>query len=291
MEVLNNIIVPLLSALIGGFYALWIFNKGLNKKKLEEKSNRIKNNYETEQYFFHNLESILYFIDKQIDEISNTSQKSKNWHEKNLTLALFSELKMTELRELNFKTLYQILVIDREGNTKEKAQDFINIKNCLYNVEDFIIKHQNENKNPHKELEKELIKWNNSLKSFTQIYNHFITQNPSKDDKLIQIMHKYIITTQKELMSKGVDQNMEEFYNAFILPFRNEISAYENLNDQRLIPIVENLMNCYGSYSQTKALRHQRRRSILFSGRRLIQIKQLLKSSMNSIEKRKKRIE
>lgn len=291
LEVIQDIFIPLLSALIGGLFSVWVYNKGLNKEKRDEKKNRIQNNFETEEYFFFNLKSILYFLDKQIDEISKTSRKTKNWFDKNLTLATFSELKMTELRELNFKTLFQILVIDREGSTIEKTKDFINIKNSLHNIEDFVNRHKSENKEPFIKLNKYLDSWNESIKKVTQTYNHYIYLNPKKDDALMPILHKYIVVEQKKLIESGKDQNMEEFYESFIFPFMNEILTYKNRNDQRILPILENLMECRKVYEQAKALRYQRRKSLLNSGRRLIRIKQLLEISMNSIEKRKKRIE
>ncbi|SDS11179.1 hypothetical protein SAMN05216503_2011 [Polaribacter sp. KT25b] len=240
MEIFQNIIIPLISALVGGLFSVWVFNKGLNKKKQEERKNRIQNNFETEEYFFYNLKSILYFIDQQVDAISKTSRNTKNWFHKNLTLATFSELKMTELRELNFKTLFQILVIDRQGNNKEKMQDFINIKNCLHNIEDFVQKHKDENEKPHIDLNKYLDIWNSSLKNLTQLYNHYIFLKPSKDDSLMPILHKYIVVEQRKLMENGNDQNMEVFYNSIIIPFMNEIVAYKNSDDQRILPVIEN---------------------------------------------------
>lgn len=291
MEIFQNIIIPLISALVGGLFSVWIFNKGLNKKKQEERKNRIQNNFETEEYFFYNLKSILYFIDRQVEAISKTSRNTKNWFHKNLTLATFSELKMTELRELNFKTLFQILVIDRQGSKKEKMQDFINIKNCLHNIEDFVQKHKDENEKPHIDLNNYLDIWNSSLKRLTQLYNHFISLKPNENDTLMPILYKYIVIEQRKIMANGNDQNMEIFYNTIIVPFMNEIVAYKNSNDQRILPVIENLMECRKSYEQTKALRYQRRKNILSSGRRLIKIKQLLNESISSIEKRKKRIE
>lgn len=290
MEIFITIIIPIVSAFVGGFFSVWIFNKRLNNKKQEERKNRIDNNFETEEYFFYNLKSIVYFIDKQVDEISKTSRNTKNWFHQNLTLAIFSELKMTELRELNFKTLFQILVIDREGNNKEKAQDFINIKNCLHNIENFVQNHKDENKKPHIELNKCLDIWNSSLKRLTQLFNQYIFLKPSKDDYLMSILYKYIVVEQRKLMGSRNDQNMEMFYNTIIVPFTNEIIAYKNSDDQRVLPVIENLMECRKSYEQTKALRYQRRKNILCSGKRLIKIKQLLNESINSMEKRKRRI-
>ncbi|WP_440121319.1 hypothetical protein [Tenacibaculum sp. Ill] len=291
MEIIKNIIIPLISALIGGLFSVWVFNKGLNKKKQEERKNRIQNNFETEEYFFYNLKSILFFIDKQVDAISRTSQNTKNWFHKNLTLATFSELKMTELRELNFKTLFQILVIDRQGSNKDKMQDFINIKNCLHNIEDFLQKHKDENKKLHTDLNKYLDTWNHCLKRLIQLYNHYIFLKPNEDDSLMPILNKYIVVKQREIIKNGSDQNMEIFYNTIIIPFMDEMIAYKNSDDQRILPVIENLMECRKSYEQTKGLRYQRRKNILSSGRRLIQIKQLLNESMSSIEKREKRIE
>jgi hypothetical protein len=291
MQIIQNIIIPLISALIGGLFSVWIFNKGLDKKKQEEKEKRIENNFQTEEYFFYNLKPILYFLDCQVDAISKTSKNTKNWYHKNLTLAIFSELKMTELRELDFKTLFQVLVIDRVGNNNEKMQDFINVKNCLHNIEDFIQKHKDENKQPYIELNKYLDIWNSSLKNLTHLYNHYISLKPNKEDSLIPILHKYIVIEQRKIMGTTNVQNMEIFYKTIIFPFMNELVAYKNSDDQRVLPILNNLMECRKSYEQTKELRYLRRKNLIDSGRRLIKIKQLLSESMTSMEKRKKRIE
>lgn len=290
MLILESIIVPLMSALIGGLFSVWIFNKGLEKNKQEARGKRIQNNFETEEYFFYNLKSIIYFLDRQVEAISKTSSHTKNWRSKNLTLAIFSELKMTELRELNFKTLFQILVIDREGENKEKMQDFINIKNCLHNIEDFVAKHKEENRQPYIELNKYLDIWNNSLKNLSQLYNRYIFLKPKTTDSLMPILHKYIVVEQRKIIAERKEQNMELFYNSIIIPFTNDLISYKNSDDQRVLPILNNLIECRKSYEQTKELRYLRRKNLLNSGRRLIKIKQLLKESVESIEKRKKRI-
>ncbi|QXP78791.1 MULTISPECIES: hypothetical protein [Winogradskyella] len=291
MLIIQNIIIPLVSALIGGLFSVWIFDKGLNKKKQEEKEKRIQNNFETEEYFFYNLESILYFIDCQVDAISQASKKTKNWYHKNLTLAIYSELKMTELREINFKTLFQILVIDRDGNNNEKMQDFINIKNCLHNIEDFVEKQKEDNKGPYAELIKYSDIWNNNLKNLTQLYNHYILSKPNKNDNLIPILKKYIIIEQRKIIANKDEQNMELFYQTIIFPLMNELTTIKNSEDQRILPILNSLMECRDSYEQTREIRYHRRKNIIESGRRLLKIKQLLSESLNSIKSRKKRIE
>lgn len=291
MQILNSVIIPLASAFIGGAFSVWLFNKGLDKKKEQEKLDRIKNNFETEEYFFYNISSLLFFLDKQIEQISETSKQTKNWYNKNLTLATFSELKMTELIELNFKTLFQILVIDRTGDFESKAKDFINIKNCLHNIEDFLDRYKIENQNSHIEANKYSDSWNNSIKSLSQIYNSYIFLKPEKGDMLMPILEKYIVIEQRKLIKNGTDQNIEEFYKKIILPFKNEILAYKNPNDQRVLPIIEHISECHKSYILTKTLRHQKRKGFITSGRRLIRIKQILEESKNSIQKRKKRIE
>ncbi|WP_158837755.1 hypothetical protein [Polaribacter sp. L3A8] len=289
MNIVYNIVIPIISALVGGMFSVWVFNKGLARKIKEERCNRIKNNYQIEEYFFYNLRAILCFIDRQVNGISETSQNTKNWYNKNLTLVTFSELKMTELRELDFKLLFQILVIDRIGKSEKKAHDFIDIKNCLHNIEDFVEKHKKENEKFQIELEKHLDNWNNSIQRLMQLYNHFVFLKPNEDDKLMPILKKHIFTKQTKLTNKGIQQNMEIFYKSFILPLKKDILVYKNLNDERILPIIDNIIECQNSYQQTKNLRYQRRKNLLFSGRRLISVKHILKKSLESIEKRKKK--
>jgi hypothetical protein len=286
-----NVIIPLVSAFIGGFISLWLFKKGIEKQKQAEKEKRIQNNFETEEYFKINLESILIFIDHQINEISFVSKKTKNWNAKNLTLAIMSELKTTELRELDFKTLFQIFVIDREGKTSEKSNDFINIKNCLNNIEDFAIKQQSDNSEIHKKLNAEGDSWNNGLKNLMQYYNKYALI-PSKDkDEVMDILYKYLIIKQKELIKEKKSKYLNIMYSEVIFPLGKEISLLKIHNDIRIHEIIGEFLTCRKAFESIQRLRYERRRNVLISGRRLLQIKRLLRESLNSIIVRKKRIE
>ena len=55
MNILYNALIPLISAFVGGYISIWVFNKGYKKEQLEERKKRIQNNYETEEYFKLNL--------------------------------------------------------------------------------------------------------------------------------------------------------------------------------------------------------------------------------------------
>ena len=291
MNLLYNAIIPLISALIGGLFALWIYREGLKKEKREQRHERIRENYETEIYFFSNLKSILFFIDKQIDEIAKISQETKKWNSKNMNLALMSELKMTELRDLNFKTLFQILVIDRDGSIKEKSSDFINLKNCLHNIEDFIESQQVAIPQFYQSQIENINVWNDGLKSLTQIYNGIAINHSTNDSQLIKGLNECLVQKQREILNNGNSNNMKIVYDQVICPLRSHIYGIENKKDARILPILENLMICEKAFQQVKILRFNRRKSLLIAGRRLNQVKLLLKHSLENIEERKKRLE
>jgi len=258
------------------------------KQKQIEKEKRIENNFQTEEYFKINLESILQFIDHQINEIPLVSRKTKDWNAKNLTLAIMSELKTTELRELDFKTLFQIFVIDRKGKTPDKSNDFINIKNCLNNIEDFVIKQQSDNLEIHQKLNKEVEFWNLGLRNLLQSYNKFASIPSTEKDQLVPLLHKYLVLKQRELNKAKF---MDKMFSEIISPLGSEITALNLKNDQRIHLILEDYITCRKSYESISRLRYERRKNVLISGRRLLQIKRLLKESLNSSVDRIKRIE
>lgn len=290
-DLIYNILIPLLSAFLGGFISLWIFIKGLEKQKKIEKDKRIQNNFETEEYFKINIESILQFINHQINEISLLSKKTRDWNAKNLTLAIMSELKTTELRELDFKALFQIFVIDRKGKTTEKSNDFINIKNCLGNIEDFAIKQQSDNLEIHQKLNQEVDSWNIGIKNLMQKYNKYALIPSTDKDQVIPILHKYLVIKQRELIKEKKAQYLNIMFNEVISPLGREISLLKVHNDFRIHEIIEDFITCRKAFESINRIRYERRKNILISGRRLLQIKRLLRESLNSTIVRKKRIE
>ena len=286
-----NILIPLISAFIGGFFSVWVFRKGQEKQKQVEKNKRIQNSFETEEYFKINLKSILLFIDHQINEISFVSRKTKDWNAKNLTLAIMSELRTTELRELDFKTLFQIFVIDRKGNTSEKSNDFINIKNCLNNIEDFAIKQQSDNSEIHTKLNQEGDSWNTGLKNLMQHYNRYALMPSTEKDVIMSILHKYLVIKQRQLIKEKKSKYLNIMYAEVVFPLGREISSLKIHNDFRIHEIIEEFLTCRKAFESISRIRYERRRSILNSGRRLLEIKRLLKESLDSIVIRKKRFE
>lgn len=288
-SIISDGFIPLISAFIGGYFSVWVYKQGIKKELQKEKKDKIQENFQTEQYFFYNIESFLFFINLQIDEISITSKACKNWSNQNLILAIKSELKLTELRELDFKNLYQIFVIDREGNTDNKAVDFINLKNCLHNIEDFTINHKRNNKTISADLVQEIDLWNVNVKLLNDLYNNFVKNSPTEFDILIKICHKYLNIIQNQIMIQGVSNNMKIMYDNVIEPLRLEIKEYNNTFDKRIYELIEILISCKKTYERVESLRKSRRRGLINSGRRLNKVKLLLKESMENLKSRKKR--
>ena len=86
---LISVISALFGALISGLIAIYIFKKGLKKERLKRRDEYISECNDLEKYFFHNIDSINFFIDKQIDAISKCSQNTKDWNNKNFHLSVF----------------------------------------------------------------------------------------------------------------------------------------------------------------------------------------------------------
>lgn len=280
-------LIPLFSAFFGGFISIWVYRKGIIEQKKVEKRKQIEDNNETEEYFKLNIKSIIQFIDYQVDEISKISKKTKDWESRNLSLPIKSELKLTEIREIDFKSLFQILVLNRKGKSKEKSSDFINIKNCLHNIEDFVLTHENINKVIHDKINKDSELWNNSMENLLQFNNKYVQSGILENDTLMILIQNKVVLKQREMINKNLGNNLDSIYKEVIDPIIIQIPSL-NQRDPRVPELLEILIKIKKAYQSSKNFKYQRRKSLLISGRRLLNIKRLLQQSMKSIEARKK---
>lgn len=287
LNIIYNGLIPLFSAFLGGFISIWIYRKGIAEQKRLEKIKQIKDNDETEEYFKLNVKSLIQFIDVQVDEISKTSHKSKGWEATDLSLHIISELKLTEIREIDFKSLFQILVLNRDGKSEEKSSDFINIKNCLHNIEDFVLMHETVNKIVADPINKELALWNNSLQNLLKFNNKYVSKGILESDELMLLIQNQIVIKQREVIYRGLGNNLEIIHKEVIQPIIDQIPNFEK-NDPKVPELLAILQLSKKAYESLKNHKNERRYSLIISGRRLLTIKRLLQESMKSIETRKK---
>jgi hypothetical protein len=289
---LMTIFSALLGALISGLIAIYIFNKGLEKEKQKKRDYEIKESNELEQYFFHNIESIKFFINKQIDEISKCSQRTKNWNDKNLLLSIFPELNTKYIWEINQEKLYTIFVRYRDGDLKEKAEDFINVRNCLYNIDNFIKVQSEINTEISQRLIVSIELWNQSLKQLMSFSNSFVidynsSPNKGKDD-FLKLFTFLMTEKQRQLKNENKHENMEIMVDEIIVPLKTFLKENKESSDKRIYQISEPIMNMQKAYYEIENLRRERRKKALFSGRNLLKIKALLNERILSTKSRNK---
>jgi hypothetical protein len=288
---LFSLISALLGALISGLIAIWIFKKGLKKENEKKLNEHILESNELEQYFFHCVDSINFFIDKQVIEISKCSKRTKDWTNKNFMLFILPELTTRDIWEINQERLYEIFVTNRDGQIKSKADDFINTRNCLYNI-DFFIKTQNDlNKEIYERLIYNVELWNQSLKILLNLSNSFVIEYKSDhenlNDSFLKFFNDIIVKKQRELINKNSPENIEIDFNELIVPLKEYIKNNTQA-DKRIIMITEPIMEIQKAYFEIQNLRYECRKNVIYSGRRLIKIKFLLNYSISNIKNREK---
>lgn len=285
MNITTDIVIPLFSAFLGGFTSIWIYRKGIiEQRKLEKKKQSVENK-EMEEYFRLNIQSINQFANFQIDEISKVSRKTKDWEARNLSLTILSELKLTEIREIDFKFLFQILVLNKKGEIKKKSEDFINIKNSLHNIEDFVQQQNIMNQSLNDPLNKNVELWNSSLKSLLKFNNKNVSEQTLENDRLMLLVQAKAVVRQREILRLGLGNNLDVVFNDVVKPIIDEIPNFD-ISDNRIPELLEILIANKQAYESLKSIRYNRRKSLLLSGRRLLSIRKLLHDSMTSFEYR-----
>ncbi|THF53362.1 hypothetical protein E6C50_03935 [Flavobacterium supellecticarium] len=282
LKLLSEIIVPLFSAFLGGFISIWIYRQGIREQKRVEEKKQIEENKEMEEYFRINILSILTFITFQVDEISKVCKKTKDWEAKNLALSIMPELKLTEIREIDFKYLFQILVLNKKGEIKKKSEDFINIKNSLHNIEDFISSQNKINQTLNEPLNRSIGLWNSSLKRLLEFNNKFVTTK-LQNDKLMALIQDKVVFKQREILRNGLGNNLDIVFNQVVNPIIIEIPNFDK-SDPRVTELLDILISNKQAYESLVYFRYERRKSLIFTGRQLLSTKRLLQSSMKSIE-------
>ena len=289
---LCGIIAVLLGALINGRIAISIFKKGL-KKEVEKKRNETISEYNLlEQYFFHNIDALKFFIDNQIDEIFKCSSKTKDWTQKHYLLKIFPELTTRDIWEINKQKLYDIFVSNRVGELKSKAYDFINLRNSLYNIDNFIETQNELNKEVFKRMFVNMELWNHGLQALLNLSNSFVIDHnlnsPTEKDFFLKFFTDLMVTRQRELVENNVIENIKFDYKELIEPLKRYLKENHNINDRRVYLVSEQLLNIEKAYIELKSLRHEYRKNVLLAGRKLIKIKSALSLCVSNIEKRQK---
>ncbi|MBN2880891.1 hypothetical protein JXM83_02450 [Candidatus Woesearchaeota archaeon] len=292
---LMTIISALLGAIISGLIAIYIFNKGLKNEKEKKRNENIIESNDLEQYFFHNVDSINFFIIKQIDEIAKCSQRIRDWNNKDFSLSIFPELTTKDIWEINQEKLYKIFVTEREGEIREKANDFINVRNCFYNIDNFIALQTESNKEIFQRLIVNIEIWNENLKTLLSLSNAFVinyNSNPNKGkDDFLKLYTSLMVDKQRELILEKKNENMETVFNELIVPLKLYLKNNKQSSDIRIHMISEPIMNIQKAFYEIKNLRKERRKKVLNSGRNLIRVKMLLNESVLSTKNRNKKID
>lgn len=289
---LTSIIASFLGALISGLIAIIIFRRGIKNEKKKEKEKSVKESDELEEFLFSNIYSLNFFINKQIDEIFKCSKKLKDWNNKDFLLPIFPELRTKDILKINQEKIFKTVVSDREGESEHKIEDFINLRNSFYNIGDFI-KSQSELNN--KTFQRYLFNielWNNSLKELLELSNSFVLEynidTKKTSDDFLKFYTDLFVNKQREIIKNNDNDNMVLVFDNLIKPLKDYLKENKQSKDVRLLQISNPLINIQKAYVEISNLRNERRKQILYAGRRLLQIKQIMNQSTKNIKSRQK---
>jgi len=287
-----NVISALLGALISGLIAIWIFNKGLKKEKEKKRNEIIIENNNLELYFFHSVESVIFFIEKQVDEVLKCSRKTKDWNKSNFWLSILPELTTRNIWDINQEKLYDIFVSNSEGDIKFKVNDFINLRICLYNIDNVVTNQKELIKEIHERLIVNIELWNQSRKKLLNLSNSFVLEHNLKlikeKDDFLKFYTDLMVKRQRNLIENNVIDSIEINFKELIEPLKKYLKDNPQFHDERVYKVSETLMDTQKAYSEIKYLRYEYRKNILRAGQKLIQVKARMSLCISNIKKRKK---
>jgi len=287
-----NVISALLGALISGLIAIWIFNKGLKKEKEKKRNEIIIENNNLELYFFHSVESVIFFIENQVDEVLKCSRKTKDWNKSNFWLSILPELTTRNIWDINQEKLYDIFVSNSEGDIKFKVNDFINLRICLYNIDNVVTNQKELIKEIHERLIVNIELWNQSRKKLLNLSNSFVLEHNLKlikeKDDFLKFYTDLMVKRQRNLIENNVIDSIEINFKELIEPLKKYLKDNPQFHDERVYKVSETLMDTQKAYSEIKYLRYEYRKNILRAGQKLIQVKARMSLCISNIKKRKK---
>ncbi len=287
---LISIISALLGAIISGLIAIYIFKRGLKNETIKVQKELERECIELEQFFNHNIESLHFFIKHQISSISICSRNTKNWETNDFDLSIFAELNCQDLWHISQEKLYNVFVNRKEGDIKSKAQDFINIRNCLHNIDDFVLRQSEINKEISNRLLVQIDIWNLQLKKLLDYSNLFVHRYNNglihSEDPLLKLFIGLFVNKQREIIRDGLNNNMEIVFNELILPLKKYLSENGKSKDEKLYMISGPIMDMQKAFYEIDYLRTERRKKALLAGRKLNAINNLMMTSLANMKSR-----
>ena len=119
-----KLLLPLLGALISGGIAIWIFNKGISKRREEEEEKQARRLDELKEYTLTLLRLLKGPIDKQIAYYQKFSNDLESSSEISYTLEYAVGLSTKNFNSVDRKDLYRIFVTNGEGSITTKAESY-----------------------------------------------------------------------------------------------------------------------------------------------------------------------
>ncbi|MFT6836443.1 MAG: hypothetical protein ACJA0H_002493 [Francisellaceae bacterium] len=283
-----------LGALISGLIAIWVFKRGLKEQKKQEQASRIAKHNELENYLFHVIGFMRPTMIQQVNEIGWTSQALKDFGNRNLSINTVSALSTDEVNGIKSEDLYRIFVTNREGDTKDKAADILNLRSCFRYIDQQKESYIEFNQTLFSRLDEFRNLWNENLKHLLDLYNQFALQakqnniNPGTDT-FLDFYRNIMVDEQRELILKGLSDNLAESHLKLIQPLMTFIRE-SKIMDQRILMIAPSVMACDQAFQETSQLRRQKRATVLTYGRNLLGVERLMAECIENTQKRKKHV-
>lgn len=283
MNFVTNILVPLISAFVGGFFSIYLYRKGIEDKRKSDKMEEIENRYKKEIFFISSIKSVSFFITKQIEEINKLIQNISSGNYSNLQLSIVSELKLSDLKEIPIKDLFEIFVLNSDGNLSEKSVHFTNLKNSLLNIKKIIKKEDVNNELYRQELNKVGNNWNVNVSKLNQEYDLLVKSNHlSKTDKEILIQLRAILIE----IQPTIKNEIVSAYKEFIVPIRKIlfVNKLETDNSITFFNFIKLTTDCNQLYNLHLGIQNNRKTNLVQTSNNLLELHKVIDLSIKKLK-------
>ncbi len=267
--------LPLVGALVSGGVAIWIFNRGIRKRREEEEAKESKRLDELKDYVLTLLKLLEIPIDKQIANYLKFSNNLKTIDEINYTPAFEVSLNTKNFRSVNRQDLYKIFVTRSEGDTSSKAKFYQELNAQIDYIK--VAKQSFEESFKYFATEHKLFveTWQDNINKIGQGKNHMATDanargmQPGDDpflDEFTNLFSEWVQANDYKQRHVAVDK--------FIVPLESICEKYHS--DLRATIILTYCVNCLLAFKNIEHLKRFTRKDTVESACRLRNTKKVI---------------
>ncbi|AWW31855.1 hypothetical protein DN752_17905 [Echinicola strongylocentroti] len=252
----------IISVLIGGFLAIIGSVIAVITQSIVNSRKRKKELLEIEDYFFTSLDFILSSMEELKASITKLSNNLTQYSSLFLSVRIPSGFSTEDLREIDGKTLYRIIVASRKGDSKRKSEDMINIMNGLRYIDRQVKEIEEFNGKLLDSLNEHVEVLNEALIQINFLYNEFtVSAYKNKvfpgNDSFLDLLEKVLGKNQQEIINSSDKSNFKVIYSGIIEPILLFIRSNKDLKDERIVEMIPCLIKGKQAYNESESIRKE----------------------------------